>query len=503
MRRFLALDTLTKKVLVPTIAIVAVSLAVLGAALTERLGRDFEAIMQSKANGTLEFVGKVAAPYLTNYDLTALENFVKELGRDADVGYAEFFDPKGKSLTEGVSKREGARGLSLIEREIKDPGGQTIGKLKIAYRNGVLEQSRRQALLAVVLGECLMLAVLLFGVALVVRRATAPAREIAAALERLAEGEADLSARIRVKSRDELGAIADGFNRTMEKLGGLVTSVRASAGEVSDAASRLAAAAQQITEASRQQSETAESTAASVQQMTVSVNHVAENAGDVHRLSKLSAERAATGASSMKELVAELGRVESAEHEIAQSVTAFVKHTRTITDMAAQVKDIAEQTNLLALNAAIEAARAGEQGRGFSVVADEVRKLAEKSSASAGEIAQATQTLNEQASRVEEALAKGSQSLASSKSFMERVNAVLGEASHSVEEAARGVTGITDAVKEQGSASQSIAQAVEKIAQMAEQNNATVGDALSSARNLDSLAAQLKTLVGRFRTAAA
>jgi methyl-accepting chemotaxis protein len=151
-----------------------------------------------------------------------------------------------------------------------------------------------------------------------------------------------------------------------------------------------------------------------------------------------------------------------------------VVNIQSISGMTQQVKEIADQTNLLALNAAIEAARAGEQGRGFAVVADEVRKLAEKSGKSANEIDQVTTALNQKSTVVDEMVKNGLRSLNATQEQAAHVSRTLKEAGQSVLESTRGVSDIAASVSEQSVASTEIARNVEKIAQMSEENYASV-----------------------------
>lgn len=344
------------------------------------------------------------------------------------------------------------------------------------------------------------LGVLLVLIYLITRHfVTSPLDELRKGLSDIARGEGDLTRRLPVKGKDEVGQSAQVFNEMMDNFNQLVRQVRDAASQVSARVTALSESADRVTQSSHQQNEKSDLAATAVEQLVSSISSIAQSAEHVQHQSQESLARANEGSRNLQALLGEMDVVERAVKEMAESVNDFVRNTESITMMTREVKDIAEQTNLLALNAAIEAARAGEQGRGFAVVADEVRKLAEKSSRSASEIDAITANLSAQSVSVRRSIEEGLSHLETSQAAVSSVSNVLQATNGSVAEVGHGLDAIASATDQQRRFSGDVEHSIEAIAGMARENSGTVEQTAGAAHDLKRLADGLAALVGRFK----
>ena len=239
-----------------------------------------------------------------------------------------------------------------------------------AYQSSLVDNSGAQAQVAFENGKNVMLAV---GAVIVLASAVMATliilninRGIASALSiARAVADGDLTARVQVKSNDEIRDLVDALTRMTERLKLSVSDVNQAARNVASGSTQMSTTAEQLSQGAVEQAASSEETSASIEEMAASINQNAENTNKV----VITARKAAADAE-------ESGKV----------VDDAVKAMEVIAEKILIVQEIARQTDLLALNAAVEAARAGEHGHGFAVVASEVRKLAERSQDAASEI---------------------------------------------------------------------------------------------------------------------
>ncbi|TXH30178.1 MAG: methyl-accepting chemotaxis protein [Burkholderiaceae bacterium] len=316
--------------------------------------------------------------------------------------------------------------------------------------------------------------------------------------ERLARGE--LSSHIQLAARDELRFVAAGFNAMAEAMRGLIAGIKGNAGEVADAARDLVTASGQIHVASQKQSDAASNMAAAVEQMTVGIEHIARGVGAADELAVRSGELSRDGGAIVASVVQEISEIAVSVAESARTVEELGERSGQISAIVGVIGDIAAQTNLLALNAAIEAARAGEQGRGFAVVADEVRNLAARTANSTREISEMVKSIQQGTAGAVAGMEQGVERVNAGVARAEKAGEAMARIRQAAEQVQATVAEISHALREQSSASTEIAQQVEMIARMAEENGLAVASNHQTAASLGTLADTLLGNVGRFRT---
>lgn len=290
-------------------------------------------------------------------------------------------------------------------------------------------------------------------------------------IREIGTGGGDLSSRIEAGAADEMGELAERFNRLLDLIAHLVAAVRGGVHKVTDELVVLSGNINQVGKSAVDQSEAVSALAASYHQTSIATGEVAKIAVRTAELTQTAQETAVHGTDYVKRSSEELGRLAS-DFRATFSLADSLKHNSAqIVSVVETIRSIAEQTNLLALNAAIEAARAGEQGRGFAVVADEVRSLAKRTQESTDEIGQIIASFQNQVVSVFDAIQRGSERLAQSVGHSSEVNTHFSEVKSLVTQINDLALQTATATEEQSNVSEEINRNIAIIDDKAQRNS--------------------------------
>ena len=285
----------------------------------------------------------------------------------------------------------------------------------------------------------------------------------------------DLTSRIEVDTRDEMGQLLQALKAMNENLARTVGVVRTGTDTIAVAAAQVAAGSQDLSSRTEQQAGALEETASSMEELTSTVRQNADNARQANVLAEAASNVAARGGQVIGQVVGTMGEINDSANKI--------------NDIIGVIDGIAFQTNILALNAAVEAARAGEQGRGFAVVAGEVRNLAQRSANAAKEI--------------KALIGASTDKVASGSKLVAEAGATMQEIVDSVRRVTDIMAEISSASMEQTSGIEQINQAVVQMDETTQQNAALVEEAAAASSQMQEQAAMLAKAVAVFQVGTA
>ncbi len=479
----------------------------------------FERFYMTQYTPVLDRAGKVIAVLFVGFDYTDAQNAQFDNLQRFRIGHSgslALLDEQHKWLVPPAGVQGLDQAAQVMTDAAQQPGkgrfwsdqGEDFYSLAVPFAGGpwsVVASMPKAEIRAVtwsvgirlVIGSLLAMLLAVGATVWLLRSKLAPLSDLVRQAQALGGG--DLSARLNVSSHDEIGQLARSFNQMGEALSTMVEHIRRSAAEVNGRAQALSGLSSGAYEGMEQQSGEITSMAGAVEEFSATSLNIADNMGSTQRLAEENAQQTHIGRESMEQASSSLEQIAGALNSTATVINTLGQRSQEIGGIVGVITAIADQTNLLALNAAIEAARAGEQGRGFAVVADEVRNLASRTREATDEISQMINSIQQETGHAIETMEQGNRLMQEGLSRNADVASALALIDEQSRSAGEQFAAITTATQEQSSTATVLSSNLQSIAQANSEQREVVSNLALTARELETLAADLRQEVDRFR----
>ena len=354
---------------------------------------------------------------------------------------------------------------------------------------------------------------LLFIIVFVDRKVIKPITNIALETHDIAVGEGDLTKRIPVQSKDEIGILARNFNVFLEKLNNIIVDIGQNSEVLTTAALELLSVSGQVADNAEDLTGKSNTVAVAAEEMSSNMNSVAAASEEISTNVSMVTDAAAVMQSGLGEVVNNCERASNVTNEagtqVAETsdrVTLLGNAAQEISNITEVITDIADQTNLLALNATIEAARAGDAGKGFAVVAGEIKELASQTSSATNEIRlkieeiqRSTNTTVDDVKKVASVFNEVKMVIEEIVNSIEQQSSNAQEVAGNIEQAAAGLQEVNENVSQSSQVSGEIAKDITDVKSYADDMYTKSSMMKSSATNLSDLSAKLREMISVFK----
>jgi methyl-accepting chemotaxis protein len=360
--------------------------------------------------------------------------------------------------------------------------------------------------LAEVTGKNILLALVLVAIFLVAtaivfsRWITRPLRELTVAADTVAR-EGDLTETVPVRSKDEVGQLAETFNQMIYNLGSLVKHVQDGAGQIGSCSKEMLVASGEQASGSTEQASAVAEISTTMEELAATSKQIADNAGSVTDLAEQALSSAQAGKETVDDTVGGMDEIKEATEQIAGRILDLGQKSQDIGDIIEMISGIADRTDLLALNAAIEAAKAGEAGRGFAVLAEEIRILAENVMSSTRQITGLVTEIQSSINASVMAMEEGTKRVERGVDLANKTGASLDEILHMIERTTASSSQIRISTQQQQSASDQAVEAMREIDEVTRQSETSAKRTETIAKELDGLSEDLEKAIEQFKIA--
>jgi methyl-accepting chemotaxis protein len=396
---------------------------------------------------------------------------------------------------------------------IKDYSGKQIGVMAYAFNAADMYARMRKMVWGIAALCLVLLAAIILPLVFSSRSVTGPINRTVAMLKDIADGEGDLTKRLEIIKKDEIGELAGCFNIFLDKLQAMIVKIAANSSTLDRSSGEFSQIAAQLSNGAGDTSSRAENVSTAAEEMSANLNNVAaameESSTNASLVATAAEEMSATineiaqnaekARSVSDQAVNKAGLATSQMNELGQAALGIGKVVETITE-------ISEQVNLLALNATIEAARAGEAGKGFAVVANEIKELAKQTSA-------ATLEIKDKIKNIQDSTDDTVKGINEISTVIDSVNEIVGTIATSVEEqsaatkeiatniaqTSQGIQEVNENVNQSSTVAMEITREIAVVNQSSSEIASSSDLVRISAEDLKRMAAELNNIVGSFK----
>lgn len=401
-------------------------------------------------------------------------------------------DPRGKAaalrseLTPAYERLRAA--LDTVEEFNKQGADRAAADIRSAV---TLASTGILGTLAVTLLLALIAAVLLL------RAITRPLSHLTQAVDVMRSG--DFSRRLQLEQRDEFGVLAEGFNRMIDELTGLVGEVQKSGLRVNSSVTEIAATAKEQQATATEIAATTTEIGATSKEISATSRELVKTMNEVSTVAEQSASLAGSGQTGLAHMEETMHNIMEAAGSINAKLAILNEKAGNINQVITTITKVADQTNLLSLNAAIEAEKAGEYGRGFAVVATEIRRLADQTAVATYDIEQMVKEMQSAVAAGVMGMDKFSEEVRRGSQEIQQVGGQLNQIIHQVQALAPRVESVTEGMRAQANGAEQISQALTQLTEASQQTVESLRQSSLAIDELNQVSHGLRSGVSRFK----